>query len=97
MSSSTRHVNIEATRKAITAHLELELNHVRAEIKGYPTPIPACDEHFNWLLEKRANISKALTNARELSNERFLELIASSARFDEEQRQRIESNIERES
>lgn len=29
---------------------------VIAEICAYPTPIPACDAHFNWLLEVRATV-----------------------------------------
>lgn len=97
MSSSAQPAVIEATWKVITSHLELELRDVQGKIKSYPTPIPACDEHFNWLLEERTKISIELANARELSTDERLGLIRdfirSSAHFDEVQRQRIESNI----
>ena len=32
------------------------------QTNDYPTPIPACDEQFNYLLEVRARISSELTN-----------------------------------
>lgn len=97
MSSSTQPADIDATWKVITSHLELELRDVQGKIKSYPTPISACDEHFNWLLEERAKISKELAKARELSIEERPELIRdfmrSSAHFDAAQRQRVESRI----
>lgn len=33
-----------------------------AEIRAYPLPIPACDAQFNWLLERRAQIERALVH-----------------------------------
>jgi len=33
---------------------------VNKEIGNYPPPIPACDAQFNYLLEERSKISKAL-------------------------------------
>lgn len=37
------------------------------EIMNYPTPIPACDTQFNFLLEERTRISQELRRMRELS------------------------------
>lgn len=33
---------------------------VDAEIRAYPPPIPACDAQFNYLLDRRAALSRAL-------------------------------------
>ena len=33
---------------------------VNKEIGNYPSPIPACDAQFNYLLEERSKITKAL-------------------------------------
>ncbi len=101
MGSSTQRTDIEATWKVITSHLEHELNQVQGNIKRYPMPIPACDEHFNWLLEERAQLSKELAKARELSIDESPELIRdfmqSSVHFDGAQGQRVESRIDRRS
>ena len=35
-------------------------NHINKEIGNYPSPIPACDVQFNYLLEERSRISVAL-------------------------------------
>ena len=43
--------------------LLLELAQIVAEIRAYPPPIPACDAQFNWLLERRARIERALAHA----------------------------------
>ncbi len=87
MTASSQYVDIEATWNVVTARLELALKRVREEIKHYPMPIPACDAHFNWLLEERASISQELSNAQALSCERDQDLIRdfmrSSARLDE--------------
>jgi len=41
---------------------QLEEAKIRAnkEIGNYPSPIPACDVQFNYLLEERSKISEAL-------------------------------------
>jgi hypothetical protein len=40
--------------------LEREREHVLEEIRSYPTPIPACDEQFNWLLAERTRVAREL-------------------------------------
>ena len=42
------------------AKLKKERARISEEIGSYPSPIPACDAHFNYLLEERSKISKAL-------------------------------------
>jgi hypothetical protein len=42
------------------ADLESERHRINDEIKNYPTPIPACDAQFNFLLEERARIAREL-------------------------------------
>ena len=49
--------------KALTAfktQLQKVKNHINKEIGNYPSPIPACDAQFNYLLEERSKISVAL-------------------------------------
>lgn len=48
----------------IIASLEARRLRIHAEITAYPMPIPACDAHFNHLLEERARICEALRQAR---------------------------------
>ena len=42
------------------AALRAALEHLDAEIRAYPTPIPRCDAQFNHLMEERARIREAL-------------------------------------
>ncbi len=53
----------EEERKRLVA----EKARIAEEIRSYPAPIPACDAQFNYLLERRAEIDRALAgqNARE--------------------------------
>jgi hypothetical protein len=41
---------------AVVQALIAKRDAVLAEICAYPTPIPACDAHFNWLLEVRTTV-----------------------------------------
>ena len=49
--------------KEIKAALEQEQERIYHAITDYPSPIPACDEQFNYLLEKRAQVSRDLARA----------------------------------
>ena len=42
------------------------MGRVRAEIRDYPAPIPACDAQFNFLLEEREALTSELSRIREL-------------------------------
>jgi chorismate mutase len=44
--------------------LEAERLRIQREITSYPAPIPACDAHFNHLLEQRAMICDELARIR---------------------------------
>lgn len=44
--------------------LEAEKRLVYEEIRNYPTPITACDEQFNHLLEKQARVIAELNRVR---------------------------------
>lgn len=44
--------------------LEAELARTYEEISNYPPPIPACDEQFNYLLEKRDQLLRELARLR---------------------------------
>jgi len=45
--------------------LERERSRVQEEIRSYPQPIPACDEHFNSLIERRTRIARELLSLDE--------------------------------
>ncbi len=47
------------------AALEKERNRIREEIASYPPPIPACDEHYNHLLERRDQLSRELARLKQ--------------------------------
>ncbi|MCY4081148.1 MAG: hypothetical protein OXF54_12965 [Caldilineaceae bacterium] len=51
------------------ARLEAERERIREEISSYPTPIAGCDEQFNYLLERRAQVRREL--ARLVEEERL--------------------------
>jgi hypothetical protein len=38
------------------ANLEAEKARLYEEIRRYPTPITACDQQFNWLLEQQTRV-----------------------------------------
>ena len=46
-------MNTEADWHSLRLRLEALQHSVADEIRGYPTPIPACDAQFNHLLELR--------------------------------------------
>ncbi|MEJ2130435.1 MAG: hypothetical protein P8Y95_02145 [Gammaproteobacteria bacterium] len=60
---------------AIIEQLRDELSDVQRDIRSYPMPIPACDEQFNSLLERREELSRELARARELSDETDPEIV----------------------
>jgi len=49
--------------------LEAKQNQIYEEIANYPPPIPACDQHFNYLLEQRMGIAQELRQQRILAEE----------------------------
>lgn len=60
---------VESAWARLRAHLVTSRSAIQDEIRNYPTPITACDEQFNYLLEKRDHlidelnrIDEAITN-----------------------------------
>jgi hypothetical protein len=53
--------------------LEAEKRRIQAEIRNYPHPIPACDQHFNSLLESRDKVLVEMDRAKAAQNERLAE------------------------
>ncbi|MFI5400648.1 MAG: hypothetical protein ACHQZQ_06325 [SAR324 cluster bacterium] len=52
---------------------QVRLN-ILTEIQHYPTPIPHCDQQFNWLLEQRDRVSAELQTLDELRERAAAEL-----------------------
>jgi len=69
MSRQTELAFLDSFWKRIKDHLENERQRIYEEIRHYPTPIPACDAQFNYLLEERARIGQELDRLKTLSKE----------------------------
>ena len=55
--------------REIRHHLESRRDRVCREITDHPTPIPACDVHFNRLLEERTKIFQELGRLDQLQGD----------------------------
>ena len=49
-----------ADLERLRQRLEAWRAEIAREICGYPPPIPACDQHYNHLLEQRREVTAAL-------------------------------------
>ena len=85
MRGSDRTTLIESILARIREHLHATRRRINQEIKDYPSPIPACDAQFNYLLEERAKISEEIKR---------LEAIADGGLTREEQVQKISKMME---
>ena len=54
----------------IRKHLEMKRAQILEDIVNYPPPIPACDQHYNYLLEQRVHISQELRRLNTLLQDR---------------------------
>ncbi len=61
---------------AFKAQLQKVKNHINKEIGSYPSPIPACDAQFNYLLEERSKISLMLKRVDHLLTKCQTETVA---------------------
>lgn len=61
---------IEDIWNRIREHLETQRAQILEDIVNYPPPIPACDQHYNYLLEQRAHISQELRRLNTLLQDR---------------------------
>ena len=95
----TQQTNLEPLWQQAKTALEQRLAEVKEEIRYYPPPIPACDVHFNALLEERAKLPHALRHLDELQQQSpknmivLEQFIASSAYLDEATRRSITQAI----
>lgn len=51
---------VQPSWDALKQYIEARRRPIQDEIRRYPPPIPACDAHFNHLLEQRAMLSREL-------------------------------------
>ena len=61
---------IEDIWNRIRKHLETRRDQILEDIINYPPPIPACDQHYNYLLEQRVHISQELRRLSTLLQDR---------------------------
>ena len=93
--------------RALTAfknQLEKVKIRVNKEIGDYPSPIPACDVQFNYLLEERSKISLVLKRVENLLTtcqtetiaiETIEELIKMSSQIDDDMAARLRAAFSR--
>ncbi len=53
----------------IEGYLQAEKSQINDEIRSYPSPIPACDAQFNYLLEKRNLVAEELARLHAIGEE----------------------------
>ena len=63
--TNTRTDPAQAAWQRVRKHLENRRRRIQQEIVSYPAPIPACDAHFNHLLEERAHVSEEISRLDE--------------------------------
>lgn len=87
----------------LRTHLENEKARIYEAIGNYPTPIAACDQQFNYLLEEHTRIRHELDRLNQSSNEsltvgealqRLNEFIGSSSYVDLETEQTVRSYLQ---
>lgn len=101
--SASTHDEAEPTRLVldrIRSVLERAREGIHDEIHQYPSPIPACDEHFNHLLAKRSAISHMLTRLRDAESSssladcrRLVDDLVAANLLDEEGRAKLRSKL----
>jgi len=103
MPSTTSHQSVApdslaAAWQMVREQLEAKQNRLYDDIANYPPPIPACDQHFNYLLEQRTAIAQELRRQKTLALASLSsrdpvaligDFIASSAFVDADARQRV--------
>jgi len=45
-------------------YLAITLSDIVGKIKTYPTPIAACDVHYDWLLSERDRLRNQINNSK---------------------------------
>jgi len=92
----------DSLRSEIASCLEVQKQRLFEEIRHYPSPITACDQQFNYLLEQQTQVAGELQRLRGLFHELpadgsalrlIAEFVRSSSCFDDEAKQRILSRM----
>ena len=60
-------LSLDSILNALIDQLEAKRSRVVDEIRVYPSPIPACDAQFNYLLEQRAKLSQELGQLQQIA------------------------------
>jgi hypothetical protein len=96
--------SLEPILHEIKALLATKRFGISGEIRKYPPPIPACDQHFNYMLEERARISDDMNRvvklftakqARKDCIESIEEFVRSSPDLDDDAKRGIRSRLHR--
>lgn len=89
---------LAAAWQEIRSCLERHRERIYAQIKDYPTPITACDQQFNYLLDERTSVCRELDLLKSAAEgcsldgdrvDRIQAFIDSSGYVDDAARQRI--------
>jgi hypothetical protein len=92
----------ESVRCDIEARLEDCKRRIYTEIKNYPSPITACDQQFNYLLEQQTQIQDGLARWRAIFEQRrddgalrelIAEFVRSSNYLDEATKERVSAGL----
>jgi hypothetical protein len=78
----------DGVRAALRAHLEGRRDRICAELAEYPRPVPACDVHYNRLLEERGAVCRDLDRL-DAGPGPLAEFLASASCLDDEARRRF--------
>jgi hypothetical protein len=71
-----RDLHPDEMRGALRALLEARRDRICAELAAYPRPVPACDVHYNRLLEERTAVCGDLDRLDSLDDETRRRLLA---------------------
>ena len=66
--NSPTQIHTDALWARIESLLSARLACVENDIRRYPAPIPACDAHFNYLLEQRSAIPGEIARLRTIAS-----------------------------
>lgn len=102
LNETTQLDQVTAWWQGVRDLLEHKKAQVNEAIVNYPPPIPACDQHFNYLLEERAKLPQELQRLADFAKQgtgqkehRTLleEFIMTSSHLNDEERQRVRAEI----
>ncbi len=60
---------VQSVWQIIREELDATRHQIHEAVLNYPPPIPACDQHFNYLLEQRTGVAQELRRQKALAEE----------------------------